>query len=467
MGERVLVSGAAGRGRDGGRPARRGDRCRRRRDGARPEHAAARWPRSAPRGRRRPGDEADARPLRRRARAGRRAKPDQRAAGAGDRRAVVVIGVGRWRADGHQPLHSHGQSCPPRRLDAARPHAAQKANVADGVRAHVLPLLAAGRIEVPVCDTFPLAEARPPTTASARAPNSARPLGLPVPRDADARRPMIEAVLFDGDQTLWDFEQGHARRAARRTGGAARRSGPARRPTRCPGRTSKQDRADVAAELDRHRVQPGPATRARVLAHAGAGTSGRGWRRAADAALAERLAACYFDRPRPRPRAVPRHVPCLQALRGHYRLGLLSNGSRLPEPSASAGTSNRSCSPRTIEWPSPTRDCSKWSKRELGLDAPACVLVGDHPLNDIVGAKRAGWHAVWLDRERAGRGRVPASARQSGAARCRGLDARRDPRRARDVDAGLSPVEPLSPGVPSTADLYPEFLTSTATPLPS
>ncbi len=35
----------------------------------------------------------------------------------------------------------------------------EKANVAEGVRAHVLPLLAAGRIEIPVCDIFPLAEA--------------------------------------------------------------------------------------------------------------------------------------------------------------------------------------------------------------------------------------------------------------------------------------------------------------------
>ncbi len=35
----------------------------------------------------------------------------------------------------------------------------EKANVAEGVRAHVLPLLAAGGIEVPVCDIFPLAEA--------------------------------------------------------------------------------------------------------------------------------------------------------------------------------------------------------------------------------------------------------------------------------------------------------------------
>ncbi len=35
----------------------------------------------------------------------------------------------------------------------------EKANVAEGVRAHVLPLLAAGRVEVPVCDTFPFADA--------------------------------------------------------------------------------------------------------------------------------------------------------------------------------------------------------------------------------------------------------------------------------------------------------------------
>jgi NADPH:quinone reductase-like Zn-dependent oxidoreductase len=35
----------------------------------------------------------------------------------------------------------------------------EKANVAAGVAAHVLPLRATGRIRVPVCDTFPLAEA--------------------------------------------------------------------------------------------------------------------------------------------------------------------------------------------------------------------------------------------------------------------------------------------------------------------
>ena len=35
----------------------------------------------------------------------------------------------------------------------------EKASVAAAVAHHVLPLLASGRISVPVCDTFPLAEA--------------------------------------------------------------------------------------------------------------------------------------------------------------------------------------------------------------------------------------------------------------------------------------------------------------------
>jgi putative hydrolase of the HAD superfamily len=38
-------------------------------------------------------------------------------------------------------------------------------------------------------------------------------------------------------------------------------------------------------------------------------------------------------------------------------------------------------------------------ERELGVPPTGCVLVGDHPINDVVGAKQAGWSAVWLDRD--------------------------------------------------------------------
>ena len=38
----------------------------------------------------------------------------------------------------------------------------------------------------------------------------------------------------------------------------------------------------------------------------------------------------------------------------------------------------------------------------LGVAPSGCVLVGDHPVNDVAGAKRAGWSAVWIDRDGVG-----------------------------------------------------------------
>ena len=59
---------------------------------------------------------------------------------------------------------------------------------------------------------------------------------------------------------------------------------------------------------------------------------------AADAALAERARRLVLRAPRPRSRrSSPTPLPCLDALRADYRLGLLSNGSRLPEKVGLAG----------------------------------------------------------------------------------------------------------------------------------
>ena len=38
-------------------------------------------------------------------------------------------------------------------------------------------------------------------------------------------------------------------------------------------------------------------------------------------------------------------------------------------------------------------------ERELGVGPEVCVLVGDHPVNDVAGAHGAGWRSVWLDRD--------------------------------------------------------------------
>jgi NADPH:quinone reductase-like Zn-dependent oxidoreductase len=72
---------------------------------------------------------------------------------------VVVIGVGGGAQIGLNLYTLMGKRA---RLGGATLRARsrrEKANVTNGVARHVVPLLASGRIRVPVCDTFPLAEA--------------------------------------------------------------------------------------------------------------------------------------------------------------------------------------------------------------------------------------------------------------------------------------------------------------------
>jgi NADPH2:quinone reductase len=72
---------------------------------------------------------------------------------------AMVIGVGSGAT---MPINLHQLMTARARVGGAtlRPRSRrEKANVAAGVAAHVLPLLAAGRIRVPVCATYPMAEA--------------------------------------------------------------------------------------------------------------------------------------------------------------------------------------------------------------------------------------------------------------------------------------------------------------------
>ena len=72
---------------------------------------------------------------------------------------IVVIGVGGGGNVRARPDAAHGTQDPYRRVDPARPQPAREGRRrGQAVAAHVLPALAAGRLQVPVCDTFALPE---------------------------------------------------------------------------------------------------------------------------------------------------------------------------------------------------------------------------------------------------------------------------------------------------------------------
>ena len=120
---------------------------------------------------------------------------------------------------------------------------------------------------------------------------------------------------------------------------------------------------------------------------------------AADEALARELSDSYFIH-RDRDAALfPDTIPGLDALRDDYRLGLLSNGSRLPETVGLATYFESVVFAQDHRVAKPDKGIFDVVERELGVGPAACVLVGDHPVNDVAGAHGAGWRSVWIDRD--------------------------------------------------------------------
>jgi FMN hydrolase / 5-amino-6-(5-phospho-D-ribitylamino)uracil phosphatase len=208
---------------------------------------------------------------------------------------------------------------------------------------------------------------------------------------------VIEAVLFDGDQTLWDFERvmREALVAVAAELGAAR---PGPFADALSWEDLQADRAAVAREL------PHVWSLAELRVHGFARTLQRqrgaeGGDGAADDQLARVLGASYFTHRDRDPALFPDTIPGLDALRADYRLGLLSNGSRLPETVGLAGYFESVVFAQDHRVAKPDKGIFEVVERQLGVEPEGCVLVGDHPVNDVAGAHGAGWRSIWIDRD--------------------------------------------------------------------
>jgi putative hydrolase of the HAD superfamily len=218
---------------------------------------------------------------------------------------------------------------------------------------------------------------------------------------------MMDAVLFDGDQTLWDFQK-VMRTALTATLAEIRAARPGAPADRLRLADLSADRNAVAEELEGIEFN---LARLRRLGFARTLQRLRGPDdppSAPDEALAERLTASYFEHRDADPALFDDTIPCLTALAPHYRLGLLSNGSRLPETVGLAGYFEAVVFAQDHRAAKPDRAIFAVAEDLMALDPASTVLVGDHPLNDVVGAKRSGWRAVWIDREGGGRYRPPS-----------------------------------------------------------
>jgi HAD superfamily hydrolase (TIGR01509 family) len=210
---------------------------------------------------------------------------------------------------------------------------------------------------------------------------------------------VIEAVLFDGDQTLWDFQK-VMRTALLAVVDDIRAARPGAAADALTVADLQRDRNAVAQELLGVEFNLARLRRlgfARTLQRLPTATDDQNG--APHPALAEQLADAYFRYRDQDPALFDDTLACLESLRADYRLGLLSNGSRRPETIGLGGIFEVVVFAQDHHVAKPDRGIFEVVERQLQMAPTACVLVGDHPLNDVVGAKRSGWRAVWIDRD--------------------------------------------------------------------
>lgn len=103
-------------------------------------------------------------------------------------------------------------------------------------------------------------------------------------------------------------------------------------------------------------------------------------------------------------RVFPDVLPLLRSLRERgYRLGLLTNGAESQQLDKLARTGldeafDAVCVSERIGVQKPDQRAFTLLAERLGVDPQACVFVGDDPEKDVRGARRAGMHAVLVDR---------------------------------------------------------------------
>lgn len=92
-------------------------------------------------------------------------------------------------------------------------------------------------------------------------------------------------------------------------------------------------------------------------------------------------------------------IPTLDALRGRYLLGILSNGNTHPDRCGLPGRFQFVVQSQDHGVEKPDPEFFKIALREAGCAAGEMLHLGDSLPNDVAGANRAGGRSVWLNRD--------------------------------------------------------------------
>jgi len=199
----------------------------------------------------------------------------------------------------------------------------------------------------------------------------------------------ITTISFDADGTLWNFKQA-MRRALTSTLNELGRIMPER------ARSLSVEKMIAIRNQTAQELKGAAHEQIRLAAFQRTLQSIE----AADEALAERLCRMYLERRFNDIELYDDAIPTLDALRGEYTLGLLSNGNTYPDRCGLEGLFQFVVFAQDhdgIEKPDPR--LFEIAIAQAGCAKRECLHVGDSLESDVAGATGAGIKAAWLNRD--------------------------------------------------------------------
>ncbi len=206
----------------------------------------------------------------------------------------------------------------------------------------------------------------------------------------------IEAIFFDGDDTLWDFRSAMLSalevtlvELRRMVGNEAAEYLTVQRMTEIREAVAEEmSEATTSVEVIRHEAL------ARTLAEVGHPSDDG----------AQRLYEVYTEARFAATRPFPGVIDLLHDLKGRYQLGLVSNGNTYPERVGLDGMFDFVILAVECGIAKPDPRIFELALDKCGCDASQVVHVGDSLQSDIAGANGIGIRSVWLNQEGAANG---------------------------------------------------------------
>ena len=201
----------------------------------------------------------------------------------------------------------------------------------------------------------------------------------------------ISAISFDGDMTLWDFEQ-VMRHSLKHTLAELQRQRPTPRVLKLTIEEMIAIRDQFAEEVKgavwnleeiRRRAFE------RTLEHVGC----------PDKELAAHLNQIYLQHRFEDIELYPDVVPTFDILAPHFKLGLLSNGNTYPERCGLDGSFAFVVFSQDVQVVKPDPRIFHITAQRAGCELTEMLHVGDSLKNDVFGARNVGAPCVWLNRE--------------------------------------------------------------------